>query len=73
MITEQAIGRTLFGCRWLLAPFYLGLAISLFVLLIKFIQKTANPVSNALPSSSNEVITLVLSLIDIPLIASLVC
>jgi len=42
------------------------------VLLIKFGQKTAQLVSNALASSSGEVITLVLSLIDISLIASLV-
>jgi hypothetical protein len=35
-VAEHAVERILFGCRWLLAPFYLGLAISLVVLLIKF-------------------------------------
>lgn len=72
MLTERVVGRTLFSFRWLLAPFYLGLALSLIVLLIKFIQKTSQLVTNALPSSSSEVITLVLSLIDISLMASLV-
>jgi len=72
MAAERVIERTLFGCRWLLVPFYLGLAISLLVLLIKFLQKTVTLASNALPSTSNDVITLVLSLIDISLIASLV-
>ena len=71
MLTERTVGRTLFSFRWLLAPFYLGLAISLLVLLIKFSQKTAAQlVSNAMPASSSEVITVVLSLIDISLIAS---
>jgi len=37
---ERAVERTLFGCRWLLAPFYLGLGVSLSVLLIKSVQKT---------------------------------
>jgi uncharacterized protein (TIGR00645 family) len=72
MLTERTVGRTLFSFRWLLAPFYLGLAVSLLVLLIKFAQKTAQLVSNALSGGSSEVITLVLSLIDISLIASLV-
>src|SRR5215472_6174250 len=72
MIIERAVGRTLFGFRWLLAPFYLGLALSLLVLLIKFAQKTFQLVANTLISSGNDVITLVLSLIDISLIASLV-
>ena len=64
--------RTLFGCRWLLAPFYLGLAVSLVVLLIKFVQKTEKLIGNAIFSHSSEVITSVLSLIDLSLIASLV-
>lgn len=68
----SAVERTLFGSRWLLAPFYLGLAISLVVLLIKFTEKTFALIFAALPSGSTEVITSVLSLIDISLVASLV-
>jgi len=30
------VERTIFASRWLLAPFYLGLAVCLFVLLIEF-------------------------------------
>jgi hypothetical protein len=59
-VAGRTLGRTLFSFRWLLAPFYLGLAISLLVLLIKFGQKTAQLVSKAMPASSSEVITLVL-------------
>ena len=36
---ERLVERTIFASRWLLAPFYLGLAACLFVLLIKFGQK----------------------------------
>ena len=72
LLTEQTVGRALFSFRWLLAPFYIGLALSLFVLLVKFVQKTAHLVANVFSANSSEVITLVLSLIDISLIASLV-
>ena len=33
---EVTLENLLFSARWLLAPFYFGLAMSLFVLLIKF-------------------------------------
>ncbi|MBC7832954.1 MAG: TIGR00645 family protein, partial [Hyphomicrobium sp.] len=33
---ERLMETAIFASRWLLAPFYLGLALSLFVLLIKF-------------------------------------
>jgi uncharacterized protein (TIGR00645 family) len=71
LISDWAVGRTSFGCRWLLAPYYLGLSISLLVLLIKFVQRTDKLFFDALVSSSSEVVTLVLSLIDFSLIASL--
>ncbi|HMD63770.1 MAG TPA: TIGR00645 family protein [Stellaceae bacterium] len=64
--------RTIFASRWLLAPFYVGLAASLVVLLTKFGQKTVRLLADTFPSSSSEVITNVLSLIDLALIASLV-
>jgi uncharacterized protein (TIGR00645 family) len=71
-IAERAVERTLFGCRWLLAPFYLGLAVGLLVLLVKFVQKTGQLINNSFFYRNNEVITSVLSLIDLSLIASLV-
>ena len=36
---EHALETALFASRWLLAPFYLGLAISIAILLIKFVQE----------------------------------
>jgi hypothetical protein len=69
---ERLLERTIFASRWLLAPFYAGLGISLLVLLIKFSQKKAMLVANAFSSTSSEIIAGVLSRIDISLIASLV-
>jgi uncharacterized membrane protein YqhA len=57
------VERMIFASRWLLAPFYVGLAVSLLVLLIKFGQKTVKLLSDAFPSRSSAVITNVLSLI----------
>ena len=70
-VAERLVERTIFASRWLLAPFYVGLVFSLAVLLIKFFQNTAKLVSGALVSSSTDVITDVLSLIDLCLVASL--
>ena len=36
---ESVLETILFASRWLLAPFYLGLAISIGILLIKFVQE----------------------------------
>jgi uncharacterized protein (TIGR00645 family) len=69
---ERMIAQAIFTSRWLLAPFYIGLVVSLIVLLLKFIQKTAKLISDAVPASSSEIITAVLSLVDVSLVASLV-
>ena len=58
---ERVVAGTLFAARWILAPFYLGLAISLLVLLFKFGQKTIKLLLLSEASSSNDVITNVLS------------
>ena len=36
---EERMEQILFASRWLMAPFYLGLVISLALLLFKFIQE----------------------------------
>jgi uncharacterized protein (TIGR00645 family) len=69
---ERLVEQTMFTSRWLLAPFYVGLIVSLLLLLIKFGQKTATLISNAFPATTSEVITSVLSLVDLSLVASLV-
>ena len=71
VIAERVVERTIFATRWLLAPFYIGLAVSLVVLLIKFTEKTVILVANTRIHGSSEVITDVLSLVDLSLVANL--
>lgn len=61
----------LFASRWLLAPFYLGLAVSIGVLLVKFMAELLHLVTHAFTSSESEVILGVLALVDLSLTGSL--
>jgi len=68
---ERSVEQTILASRWLLVPFYLGLGISLIVLLIKFGQKMVTLVFATFISGSNDLITNVLGLIDLSLLANL--
>lgn len=68
----RAIESLLVGSRWLLAPFYIGLALSLFVLLYKFGVQFFELVRHLPTASEAEVIVGVLGLVDISLVGSLV-
>lgn len=70
--TEHILEKVLFASRWLLAPFYLGLAISLFVLLIKFAFELSHIALHAFDSTESEVILGILALVDLALTGSLV-
>jgi len=61
----------MFGSRWLLAPLYIGLVLSIFLLLIKFAKEFFVLSSGILTAQSGDVIIGILSLIDITLIANL--
>ena len=63
--------QVLFASRWLLAPFYLGLAVSIGVLLVKFMAELLHLVSHAFTSTEGEVILGVLALVDLALTGSL--
>ena len=69
---EDILEKVLFASRWLLAPFYLGLAISLVVLLIKFLAELFHLVGHAFTSTETQVILGVLALVDLALTASLI-
>ena len=62
----------IFSSRWLLAPFYLGLVIALFVLLLKFAQELFHFVAHPLRSTEAETILGVLTLIDLTFTGSLI-
>ncbi len=68
---EDGLETVLFASRWLLAPFYLGLALSLVVLLIKFIAELFHIAAHAFTASESEVILGVLALVDLSLTGSL--
>lgn len=65
--TEMAI----FASRWILAPFYLGLALSLFVLLIKFLFELVHIAEMAFTATESQVILGLLALVDLALTGSL--
>ena len=69
---ELAFERVLFASRWLLAPFYLGLVVSLAVLLCRFTLSTVELVLHGLQGGEDHLIVAVLGLIDLSLVANLV-
>lgn len=77
---ERVVERALFGSRWLLAPFYLGLVVSIAALLVQFVRELAHlwghMITGGAPggtiSAEAQTVIYVLSLIDIVLIANLV-
>jgi uncharacterized protein (TIGR00645 family) len=68
---EKALEVLIFASRWILAPFYLGLAISLLVLLVKFTGELFHIATHAFTATESDVILGVLALVDLTLTASL--
>ncbi len=68
---ETFVEKALFAARWLLAPFYFGLAISLIVLLIKFLAELLHLLHGAFSLTESDVILGVLALVDLCLTGSL--
>ncbi|MCC6949173.1 MAG: TIGR00645 family protein [Bradyrhizobiaceae bacterium] len=69
---ERTIERLISQSRWLMAPFYLGLIASLFILLFTFLREFLHFVVQIATASEAEVILGVLALIDLSLAANLV-
>ncbi len=70
-LIETVLERLLFGSRWLLAPLYIGLVLSIILLLIKFANEFLHLSGGIMTAGSDEIIIGILSLIDITLIANL--
>ncbi len=68
---EKGVERFLFASRWLLAPFYVGLALSLVILLVKFVQEFFHIAIGSFNATESEIILGVLSLVDLALTGSL--
>ena len=69
---EAMLERVLVASRWLLAPFFIGLAFAVVILLIKFVQEFFHLATHALSMTEAEAILGILSLVDLALTGALV-
>jgi uncharacterized protein (TIGR00645 family) len=69
---EHGFENLLFNSRWLMAPFYLGLVISLVVLLLKFGMLLWEFIVHVPNAKETDIILGVLSLIDVSLTGNLI-
>ena len=69
---ERGFERAIFMSRWLLAPFYLGLSLSLAVLLYDFVRRTIHLVEHLQIVDHDAIIIGILGLIDLSLMGNLV-
>ena len=68
---ETRFERGLFASRWLMAPMYLGLIVSLAMLVIVFMRELIHYAPQAFTMTSEQVILVVLTLIDLSLAGNL--
>ena len=69
---ERLLERTLFASRWILAPVYLGLALALMALGVKFFQEIVHVYADLLHIPETELVLSILALIDMTLVGSLI-
>lgn len=69
---ERIIERLLYASRWLLAPIYLGLSLTLIALAFKFFSEIYHLFSHIIGMAESDLVLVVLALIDLSLVASLV-
>ena len=68
---ETRLERGLFASRWLMAPMYLGLVVSLAMLVVTFMRELAYYAPQVLTMTSEDTILTVLTLIDLTLAGNL--
>lgn len=68
---EHLVERVLFASRWVMAPFYLGLAVALLLLLIKFLQELFHTIPVVFTMTESQLVLSILSLIDLSLAGNL--
>jgi uncharacterized protein (TIGR00645 family) len=69
---ERGLESVIFNSRWLMAPFYLGLVVSLAVLLYKFLEMLWEFILHSPHAKESDIILGVLSLIDVSLTGNLI-
>lgn len=68
---ERTLEKVIFNSRWILAPFYLGLVLGVFLLFIKFAQELWHLATHVVTASEADVIVGILALVDMSLVGSL--
>jgi uncharacterized protein (TIGR00645 family) len=69
---EKLIERTLFASRWLLAPVYLGMSLTLVALGVKFFIELYGVFAHLTTSTEADLVLHLLALIDMALVGSLI-
>lgn len=69
---EDKLEAGIFSSRWLLAPFYLGLIVAMFLLMYSFLKELIEFVPMLPHAKPGLVITTVLALVDMVMVANLV-
>jgi uncharacterized protein (TIGR00645 family) len=62
----------MFAARWVMAPIYLGLLVALAMVVVKFVQELVQAVPGFLTLPVSDAIVLMLTLVDLSLVANLV-
>ena len=68
---ETMMERLIFASRWILAPFYLGLVVTLGMLMVKFLQELVHVLPTVFEMSETEMILTMLTMIDLSLAGNL--
>ncbi len=68
---ERFMESAIFASRWILAPFFIGLIIAMFVLLLKFGKEMVSLLMGVLGLMEHDAIISILTLVDTALIAVL--
>lgn len=68
---EHLFENILFASRWVMAPFYLGLAVALLLLLVKFLQELFHTIPIVFSMTESQLVLSILSLIDLSLAGNL--
>ncbi len=69
---ERRMEAAIFASRWLLAPFYVGLVLSIGLLLITFVKELFHFLPTAFNAKTSEVVVTVLALVDLVMVANLI-
>lgn len=69
---EHSMERLMYASRWILAPIYAGMSLSLLALFIKFFQELYHFLPHILSINESDMILTLLTLIDLSLVGSLI-